>query len=102
MFTRLDFMNLRHEEGGGGGGGGLPTYGARHHALSWHQVVIEALQAAVQGVGDPPLVVVQRGVHGLPTAPQRAPQGLLHRGGNIESNARLYVYCSFMNQKMKL
>lgn len=81
---------------GGVFGGGLPTYGARHHALSWHQVVIEALQAAVQGVGDPPLVVVQRGVHGLPTAPQRAPQGLLHRGGRILRVMHVYMYIALL------
>lgn len=49
------------------------TYCAWHHALSWHQVVIKALQATVQRVGDPALVVIQGGVHSLLAAPQRAP-----------------------------
>lgn len=53
------------------------TYCARHHALSWHQVVIKALQATIQGVGDSALVVVQRGVHSLLRS-QRAPWRLLN------------------------
>lgn len=58
------------------------TYCAWHHALSWHQVVIEALQATVQGVGDSPLVVVQGGVRSLRS--ERTPWCLLdEEGGDV-------------------
>lgn len=58
------------------------TYCAWHHALSWHQVVIEALQATVQGVGDSPLVVVQGGVRSLRS--ERTPWCLLNEeGGDV-------------------
>lgn len=51
------------------------TYCARHHALSWHQVVIQALQATVQGVGDSALVVVEGRVRRLGS--ERTPRRLL-------------------------
>ena len=69
------------------------TYCAWHHALAWHQVVIKALQATVQGVGDSALVVVQVGVHGLRS--QRATWCLLNdKDGEIR-----VVFCSVFSSK---
>lgn len=64
------------------------TYRAWHHALSWHQVVIEALQATVQGVGDSALVVVEGSVHGLRS--KRTPWRLLDE----EEEGRRYLNIS--------
>ena len=69
----------------------FPTYRARHHALSRHQVVVETLQATVQGVGDPALVVVQRGVHGLLGSQRAARRLLIEKGGGVEVGIRTAV-----------
>lgn len=68
------------------------TYCPWHHPLSRHQVVIQPLQAAVQGVRDPPLMVIEGGVHGL-LLPQRAAGGLLIR--HRERGDRYSVRTSF-------
>ena len=52
------------------------THHAAHQALPGHQVVVQALNPPVQGVGDTSLVVVQRRVQGL-LGPQRTARGVL-------------------------
>lgn len=67
-------MNIRKRVNTPGSDG--PTYCSRNCSWTRHQVVIEAFEATVQGVGDSALVVIQGGVHGL-LGSQWAPWRLL-------------------------